>query len=493
MGGHIPLLPERGESPLRLFFARRVRSRMLPAAACLLLTGLPACASHPSLLASTDTAATDTANLSQAVSISGAHGNALGADARARVLGQVAAQGSAPLLKNQLAAMARFGEVDLHAGNQVRLLLDGPATFKAMFEAIRAARKSILLESYIVEDASVARELATLLKACRAEGLEVAMLYDAVGSIGTDQAFFDGLRDAGVKVCKFNPLNPLERPGYWAISHRDHRKLLVLDDALAFTGGINISSVYASGSLGGRRRTLSAGPVSRDEGWRDTQIAIRGPAALATGELLRESWRKQGCEGELVRALPSSARASGGELVRIIAATPDDRESRIYQLLLTSIRASKHSVYMTMAYFAPGREMLEALEAAARRGVEVKLILPSVSDFTPVLEAGRASYARLLAAGVEIHELQSAVLHAKTAVIDGVVSTVGSSNMDWRSFSANDEINAVVLGEDFGGEMTKAFERDLAASARINEGAWRRRPLLDRLRQAFYQLFERLW
>ncbi len=483
--------PGTGRCRPRHFFAPGIRWRVLSwVAGSLLLSALPACASHESRA---DASVPVAARLSQAVSISGAAGNELGPGEKRAVLGSVAAQGRPALLKKQLAAMAAFGEVDLHAGNQVRLLLDGPATFSAMFDAIRAARHSILLESYIVEDARIARELAALLKARRAEGLQVAMLYDAVGSIGTDQAFFDDLRAADVSVCKFNPLNPLERPGYWGISHRDHRKLLVVDDALAFTGGINISSVYSSGSMGRRRARQTTDALPKDEGWRDTQIGIRGPAALAMAGLWRESWRKQGCEGDPGQPQAERARASGGQLVRVVAASPDEPDSRIYRMLLSSIQASSDSVYMTMAYFAPGEDMLVALEDAARRGVDVSLILPSLSDFTPVLEAGRASYSRLLAAGVHIHELQSAVLHAKTAVVDGVVSTVGSSNMDWRSFVANDEINAVVLGEDFASQMAKAFKQDLAASSRIEPEAWARRPLMQKLRQHFFRLFERFW
>ncbi|MEN3112322.1 phosphatidylserine/phosphatidylglycerophosphate/cardiolipin synthase family protein [Uliginosibacterium paludis] len=461
-------------------------------AAVALMTGLPACA-HQIVSPIASGPVPGTKQLARSVSITGPEGAPLAPQEKLATLRQVAAQGRPVLLQAQLAAMARFGDMDLYAGNRARLLLDGPATFAAMFEAIRGARRSILLESYIVEDARIARELAALLKARRAEGLDVVLLYDAVGSIGTDQAFFDGLRDAGVAVCKFNPVNPLERPGYWGISHRDHRKLLVVDDELAFTGGINISSVYSSGSMGTRRSSRAVGEAGKASGWRDTQIAIQGPAAGAMGTLFRSSWLRQGCEGEPGPVQPVSARRGGAQLVRIVAATPDDPESRIYRLLLGSIQAASHSIYMTMAYFAPGAEMLDALKAAARRGVDVKLVLPSLSDFTPVLEAGRASYADLLEAGVSIHELQSSVLHAKTAVIDGVVSTVGSSNMDWRSFEANDEVNAVVLGEDFAGEMMEAFRRDLAASVQISAAEWARRPLLQKLRQAFWQVFERFW
>jgi len=180
-------------------------------------------------------------------------------------------------------------------------------------------------------------------------------------------------------------------------------------------------------------------------------------------------------------------------VVRIVPSSPGQGGDRIYTLLLTAIDASQRSVYLTMAYFAPGQDMIDALCDAARRGVDVQLVLPSVSDFSPVLHAGRSHYQRLLDAGVQLHELQDAVLHAKTAVVDGVLSTVGSSNMDWRSFASNSEVNAVVLGEDFGDAMGRMFRQDVAASTTISAAAWAQRPLLQRARQGLARLFERFW
>jgi cardiolipin synthase len=173
--------------------------------------------------------------------------------------------------------------------------------------------------------------------------------------------------------------------------------------------------------------------------------------------------------------------------------SPTDAFNKIYALLLTAIDASQKSVYLTMAYFAPGRDMIDALCEAAERGVDVQLVLPSVSDFTPVLHAGRSYYERLLRSGVKLYELQDAVLHAKTAVIDGVVSTVGSSNMDWRSFVGNNEVNAVIIGEDFGDSMTRMFRRDLEASEKITLEQWARRSPLQRAKETLARLFENWW
>ncbi|HSW04812.1 phospholipase D-like domain-containing protein [Aquabacterium sp.] len=422
------------------------------------------------------------------------HRGRLQHDEREQLLRRVGEQGSASLVQRQLAAMSSFGEVDLHAGNEARLLIDGPATFAAMFEAIDKARRTVLFESYIIEDIAISQRLAALLAKKRAEGVQVLLIYDALGSIGTDGSYFQSLRDAGVPTCAFNPVNPIKRPGYWDITHRDHRKILVVDREVAITGGINISAVYATGSFGRQRRQAPEG--IKAEGWRDTQVQLRGPAAAALDDLVRETWAQQGCRGELPPVPPkppSAARSTGQQLMRIVPSSPDDEFNRIYALLLTAIDASQRSVHLTMAYFAPGQDMIDALCEAAERGVDVRLVLPSVSDFSPVLHAGRSYYERLLKSGVKLYELQDAVLHAKTAVIDGVVSTVGSSNMDWRSFSGNNEVNAVVIGEDFGDAMARMFQRDLEASQAIEAAAWRKRPLFQRAKESLARLFEAWW
>lgn len=425
---------------------------------------------------------------------------------REQALQAAAAQGKADLLKRQIAAMSAFGDVDLYAGNDAQLLVDGPATFAAMFAAIEKARRQIVLESYIIEDADVSRELADRLLKRRADGLEVAVIYDGIGSMGTDETYFDRLRQGGIAVCAFNPVNPLkQRTRYHKITQRDHRKMLIVDGETGFTGGINISAVYSSGSGGFGSRGPSKPPKPKaassdasdgkaeENGWRDTMVQVRGPATQKLHTLFREVWSQQHCEGTVAEIAPPPGPPVGRQLMRVVPSTPQDTENRIYTLLLGSIRAAQRSVYLTMAYFAPGQDMVDALCEAAQRGVDVQLILPSRSDFGPVMHAGRSHYERMLKAGVRIHELQDAVLHAKTAVIDGVVSTVGSSNMDWRSFVHNNEVNAVVLGEDFGGAMTRMFERDRTASKTIELQRWQDRGLWQRGKEYFSRMFEQWW
>ncbi len=468
----------------------------------LLIAVLSACAQVPQAPRIEKDAAVASVNvrlLAQQVEAESRHGR-LTRPEREALIRRIGEQGSAALVQMHLGAMARFGDVNLHAGNDARLLIDGPATFAAMFASIERARQTIVLESYIIEDADVAQRLAVLLAKKRAEGVRVAVMYDAVGSIGTEEKFFEGLRGNGIAVCAFNPLSPLKQRRYADITHRDHRKILVVDREVGFTGGINISAAYSrspSGSFGrSRPKALPPGTAAENaRGWRDTQIQIRGPASGALDDLFREAWAQQACADPIADPAPRRAVAGtpGAHVLRVVPASPDDKVNRIYELLLTAIDVSQRSVHLTMAYFAPGDDMLEVLCDAALRGVDVQLLLPSKSDFAPVLHAGRSYYERLLAAGVKVHELQDAVLHAKTAVIDGVVSTVGSSNMDWRSFSSNNEVNVVVMGADFGDTMDALFRRDLAASVPIDLVTWRQRPLWQRSAEWLARRFESWW
>lgn len=488
---------------------RRRGRRLLPwgGAAAVLAWSLSACISAPAVPPAA-TRAAPAANLAAAsaargapvekvvareVTVTGPHGRLSQAE-REALLKRLASQGNATLLQRQLAAMSVFGDVDLVAGNSSQLLVDGPAAFEAMFKAIDKARDHILVESYIVEDAAIAGRMAEALMRKRASGVQVALMYDAVGSIGTDAAFFDKLRTAGVAVCAYNPIGPARQRKAQPLTQRDHRKILVVDGQVGYVGGINLSSVYSAGSFSGRRRAAAQGAGDDDVGWRDTNVQLRGPVAARLDQLVRDAWHDQGCSDAMPATAPQAARqAAGADVIRVVDTQPDDDYSRMYAQLMTAFDSAQQSIYLTMAYFAPGDDMVEALCDAARRGVDVQLVLPSRSDFMPVIHAGRARYGRLLDAGVKIHEFQSAVLHAKTAVVDGVWSTVGSSNMDYRSFASNNEINVVVLGEDFGSGMRQLFQRDVAASETITADDWRHRDLGDRLKQGLARLFERWW
>ncbi len=402
----------------------------------------------------------------------------------------MAAEGNAGLLNRHLQALASLGQLDLVRGNSAHLLIDGPATFVAMRKAIEGAHQTILLESYIFEDEGIAAQMGELLARRAQAGLKVALLRDAFGSFGSDASFFDRLAAAGVQVCSFNGLLPGKDTGHsssMSIEQRDHRKLLVVDERLAFTGGINISGVYGSGSSA--LRHSDADPLKH--GWRDTQIELQGPIVTALAKSFAQSWHGQACTGALELSRLPPATEAGQRVVALMASDPREPDNRIYQSLLAAIKASQRSVQLTMAYFAPGRDMAQALADAAQRGVNVELVLPGRSDFTLVMQAGRSYYDQLLKAGVHLYEMEHAVLHAKTAVIDGVWSGVGSSNMDWRSFTGNNELDVIVLGDDFGVEMQAMFDRDRKAAHEITPAAWQERGFGQRLQQGLGRLLER--
>jgi cardiolipin synthase len=371
--------------------------------------------------------------------------------------------------------------VPLIAGNKVTLLIDGPATMKEMMAAVREAKSTVNLETYIFDQDELGLQFADLLIEKRRQGLTVNVMYDSVGTLSVPQAFFERMKAGGVNLLAFNPVNPVARVGKWEVNNRDHRKLLVVDGVTAFTGGINISSDYANSSFFGSSRRPTQ-PGTRKIGWRDTHVKVEGPAVAAFQYSFVNNWVHQDA-GELPEAnyFPPLS-ALGDKVVRVLATDPD-KGYEIYKSLVLAIQESKKTIHITSAYFVPDQQIVDALVAAARRGVDVRLVLPGVTDHGLVLHAGRAFYDELLAGGVRIHQLQVAVLHAKTAVIDGTWSTVGSANIDRRSFIHNYELNLIVLDPAFGQEMERTFSEDLRDSKEVSREQWNRRPLSDRIKE----------
>jgi cardiolipin synthase len=376
----------------------------------------------------------------------------------------------------------RFAHVPFLAGNHVDLLINGPASFAALANAIRSAHTRIDMESYEFDNIAGA-EFADLLLAARQRGVEVNLIYDAWGANDTPTALFDQLRHGGANVLEYNPLTPNARVPI-QVNARDHRKLLCVDGKLAITGGVNISKVYQN----------TGGPEAADpddEAWRDTDVRIEGPVVAQFEHYFMETWRQQ--KGPALTAPPPARPAAeGGIRVQAIDGAPEDNRPLIYRTLLAIIALSRTSVHLTTGFFVPTPDLMHALEAASRRGVDVQVIVPGRSTSEAALAAGRAKYGDLLEAGVKLHEFQGRILHAKTAVIDGAWSAVGSSNLDWRSTVWNNEIDAIILGADFGGQMETVFRADVAASKTIDLAGWRRRGLGERLQELKARLVEEL-
>lgn len=372
-------------------------------------------------------------------------------------------------------------DAPLVAGNRVTLLIDGPQTLAAIRTAIRAAEHHVHVETYIFADDDVGREFSDLLIARRREGIEVRVLYDAIGSVTTPGAFFDRMREAGIEVREFRPLDPVRTPLPWKINNRDHRKIVVVDGRVAFTGGINISSTYESSSA-----TRPGPEEGRDKAWRDTHVEIEGPVATQFQALFLSTWTRAGGRIDKVdpRFFPPP-QPSGSELVAAVATDADDKsETRIYATYLAAVRHATHRLWLTNAYFAPNKEFRRALIDAAQRGVDVRLIVPSFTDSGLILHASRSTFEELLEGGIRIYEQRHALLHAKTAVVDSALSMVGSANLDMRSFLHNNEVNAVIVGSQFANRLEAVFERDLEDTREIDLEKWRERPLSDKLKEA---------
>ena len=357
-------------------------------------------------------------------------------------------------------------------GNAVHLLENGPKTYSAMQAAMRGATRRIDMESYEF-DGNIAEQFADLLIAAHARGVQVDLIYDDYGT-NAPAALFQRLRAGGVNVVTYNPLDPAEMKTL-DINKRDHRKLLVIDNHEVFTGGVNIAQVYENHHPSGQ---VSQNPKQLP--WRDTDVEITGPVAGSFENLFLQTWTEQKGGALPPAPLPMTATV-GDSSVQALDGSPRDGHPAIYKTLLVAIAAARRSVHLTTGFFGPPPDLLEALQCAARRGVGVRIIVPSISNSDSSIAAGRSNYTQLLNAGVHIYERHGAVLHAKTAVIDGMWSVVGSANLDWRSVVFNNEIDAVVLGPSFGREMEAQFTQDIAASVQITPEMWKDRGIGERL------------
>ena len=426
---------------------------------------------------------------SSEIRIQGARGP-LSARQSRTILSRLAAQApNAGALERHLAIEQAVAETPLVAGNEVKILRDGDQTFPAMFAAIHAARHYLLLEYYIFEDVtSNGEQLADLLVSKAQSGVQVDVIYDGIGSIGTAATFVDRLRTAGVQLVQFNPPNPLKGGRHFSINDRDHRKMLIADGTLVIVGGVNLSTTYESAP--GSAQTSAPGARKSDV-WHDTDLQIAGPVVRELEKLFMEHWREQG--GSMLQ-LPSAEpqKPAGQEVVRIIGSTPRHGTPRYYVTLLTAMSNAESSIWITAAYFVPTHQEMRTLIQAARAGVDVRLLVPAHSDSRAALQVQHSHYGALLKAGVKIYEREGGILHSKTVVVDGVWSIVGSSNFDHRSILFNDEVDAVVLGADTGAQLTALFKSDLGQATAIDLQSWRKRGALTKLREQFWRLWEKL-
>ena len=416
----------------------------------------------------------------------GAHGPLSAARSR-EILDALKRQSpNSDILDRHLAIEQAATGVPLIAGNHTTILHDGDATFTAMFDAIRGAQASINLEFYTFEDVKSGGEyLGGLLVAKRAQGVAVNILYDSFGSMDTPPAFLNALRGAGCLVLEYNPIDPLKARGDYRPNDRDHRKLLVVDGTTAFAGGVNLYTGYQAHP---HTEFVGSGG-SNSVFWHDTDLEIQGPAVAALQQLFVQHWMDQGGPPLDQSTFFPPLRREGDEVLHVLGSTPNQPVPAYYATILSAITNAEQHIWLTTAYFVPTEDEVDDLEDAARRGVDVRLMLPSQSDSPSAFDVGRSHYDDLLEAGVKIYEIQNEVLHSKTAVIDGVWSVIGSSNFDHRSVLFNDEVDVVVLGRATAGQLEAEFQGDEAKSRAIDATTWSHRPFSERIRE----LLARLW
>lgn len=361
--------------------------------------------------------------------------------------------------------------------NLVELFPDGQRFFSALLGAIQSAECFILLEYYLIRNDRTGSDLASALADAVRRGVRVLLIYDYIGCVDTPSSYFRSLSQQGIALIPFNV--PSVRRGIRWFDRRDHRKMTVIDGAVAFLGGFNIGDEYAG---------VKKGPLS----FRDMGFSVAGGAVRELIDIFMEAWQME--RGELPGLAPlvncSRGCLSNGEAnVAIVSGGPHHRSSYIRNAFLVNIASASEELLIVNPYFVPGPRIIRSLLRAARRGVKVRLLLPARSDVPLVQIVGRSSYGTLLRGGVEIYELEGEILHAKVILVDGERTIIGSANLDQRSFHRNFEINGIIDSSSFGGQIRTVLERDLAASRRVTLAGHEQRGFLTRMLEKLVNLF----
>ncbi len=357
----------------------------------------------------------------------------------------------------------RIDQSPFHSDTQATPLFNGVEAFKAMLEAIRSARREVLVEAYVLHDDQTGQAFLAALKAAVFRGVEVKVLADAFGSSRTHRDFWNLMKRSGSRFRLFR------RPLYAPISLLpvlDHRKLLIVDRELGFTGGMNIGDEYHQGRPG-------------DQAWRDTHVALRGGIVWELAIIFGESWMAAG--GDPLHFEGMTPCQDTGAKALVLDSRPGRGQNEVFSAYAATIGAARNNLWITNAYFAPGRRMVRMLKATARRGVDVRLLLPGFCDIPIIRTATQGYYREFIRAGIRIFEYQRSVLHAKTLVADGKVAVIGSTNFDFRSFNFNAECNVLFRDEAVADQVQDAFLADLEESREITLEDWLSRPWWRRL------------
>ena len=366
-------------------------------------------------------------------------------------------------------------------GNRVTLLAESDAAFEQIESALGAARDRIYAEYYLIRRDNTGHRFLDLLAARARDGVEVKLLYDAVGSLGVDSDRLATIRQAGGRAEVFLPVNPFGRR--WSVHLRNHRKLIAVDGQVGFTGGMNVGDEYSGRAR--RRGGLH---------FRDSHLALTGPSVLDLEQVFLEDWAFATDEKLSPSAPSPSAEASqaGRSVVSIVPSGPDQERNASEMVYFSGVASARTRVFLTSPYFIPAEPLLYALSSAALRGVDVRILVPARPDVVLVGAAARSYYRRLIRSGVRIFEYLPSMLHAKTLAVDGSWGIVGSANLDLRSFRLNFELGAVVRDADFAAELEQRFFTDLEQSREVTPERLAARGRLRRFGDGIAWLFSPL-
>ncbi|MGI6226199.1 MAG: cardiolipin synthase [Peptococcales bacterium] len=364
------------------------------------------------------------------------------------------------------------------ANNRTEVLNNGSDTYQNFLEAMEKAQHHIHLEFYIFRDDNIGTHIQKLLIKKAREGVEVRLIYDGYGSLNLDKNFLAELETNGVKTVCFSPLFiPIRNK---RIDYRNHRKILVVDGKIGFVGGINIGDEYL-------------GKSTEFSYWRDTHLRLEGDSVKFLQQIFLQDWcfaAKEKIEGP--KYYPPCNNVLGKQLIQIAASGPDSPWESIMQMYFSMIATAEKSIYLTTPYFIPNESIHMALKNAALSGLDVRIIIPGKPDSKFVLWASISYLNRLLEAGVRVYQYQKGFIHAKTLVVDSLVSSIGTANMDVRSFKLNFEVNAFVYNENVSKKLEEDFFNDLNNCKEINYNDYKNRPLWEKFLESLARLFSPL-
>ena len=374
---------------------------------------------------------------------------------------------------NLIELLRRNNTHPVFSGNDVQLYTHGRTLFDALFEDIRKATLHVHLDYYIIEACSIGYELQELLIAKAKEGVEVRLIYDDIGSWRTKNSFFRAMQDAGVQVYPFlKVLLPYLSP---KANYRNHRKIVVIDGKVGYTGGFNFGDRYVDGG--------------RFESWRDSHVRITGKAVYGLQTAFLIDWFFVSRELLTSKCFFPDVDDMGKCLVQTATSSPDTDWEGVMQGLFSMVTRAKKYVYLQTPYFLPNESLLTALQVAALSGVDVRLMIPYKSDTQITTKAMFSYLSEIMDAGVKVYFYRKGFLHAKTAVADDVVSTVGSTNLDYRSFELDFEVNAFIYDKPFAQTMKDVFLNDLAHCAYVDPDRWEQRPRYNRWVESICRIF----